>query len=66
MYERQHLVKAAAREGKVAMTPRAISLLSRTALLRRLVVQARLAFRLIREPGVPVLTRTLPDWRCFT
>jgi uncharacterized membrane protein YkvA (DUF1232 family) len=42
------------------MTPRVTFLSSRTGLLRTLVWQARLAFRLIREPGVPVLTKTLP------
>jgi uncharacterized membrane protein YkvA (DUF1232 family) len=34
--------------------------LSRVGLLRTLVGQARLALRLIREPGVPLLTKAVP------
>jgi uncharacterized membrane protein YkvA (DUF1232 family) len=36
------------------------SWLTKPALLRTLLVQLRLAFRLIREPSVPVLTRAVP------
>jgi uncharacterized membrane protein YkvA (DUF1232 family) len=34
--------------------------LTKPALLRTLLTQLRLAFRLLREPGVPILTRALP------
>jgi uncharacterized membrane protein YkvA (DUF1232 family) len=36
------------------------SWLTKPALLRTLFVQLRLALRLIREPGVPLLTRVIP------
>jgi uncharacterized membrane protein YkvA (DUF1232 family) len=36
------------------------SWLTKPALLRTLLVQVRLALRLMREPSVPVLTRALP------
>jgi uncharacterized membrane protein YkvA (DUF1232 family) len=36
------------------------SWLTKPALLRTLLAQLRVAFRLMREPGVPVLTRALP------
>ena len=36
------------------------SWLTKPALLRTLFVQLRLALRLIREPGVPLLTRIIP------
>ena len=40
--------------------PGTSSWLTKPALLRTLLAQLRVAFRLMREPGVPVLTRALP------
>ena len=42
------------------MAARVTSWLSKPALLRTLVSQARLAFRLLREPRVPALRKAIP------
>lgn len=42
------------------MAARMTSWLSRPGLLRTLLSQMRLAIRLVREPGVPLLTKALP------
>src|SRR6266853_4157030 len=42
------------------MVARMTSWLSRPGLLRTLLSQMRLAIRLVREPGVPLLTKALP------
>ena len=42
------------------MASRVTSLLSRPGLLRTLLSQARLAFRLLREPRVPLLIKGVP------
>ena len=42
------------------MAARMTSWLSRPGLLRTLLTQTRLAIRLVRDPGVPLLTKALP------